>query len=114
MTTATPSASKRKPLLIIAALVFILIGVAYAIWWAIFAANYESTDDAYVHGNLVQVTSQIPGTVIGIGADDRSEEHTSELQSLMRISYAVYCLKKKKQYTELQHNKDDRIRCEIM
>src|SRR3546814_5140165 len=31
-----------------------------------------------------------------IGADVRSEEHTSELQSLMRISYAVFCLKKKK------------------
>src|SRR3546814_8636794 len=30
----------------------------------------------------------------------RSEEHTSELQSLMRISYAVFCLKKKKQYEE--------------
>src|SRR3546814_2517041 len=30
------------------------------------------------------------------GDDDRSEEHTSELQSLMRISYAVFCLKKKK------------------
>src|SRR3546814_9945829 len=29
---------------------------------------------------------------------DRSEEHTSELQSLMRISYAVFCLKKKKKY----------------
>src|SRR3546814_14379284 len=29
-------------------------------------------------------------------ADSRSEEHTSELQSLMRISYAVFCLKKKK------------------
>src|SRR3546814_10334210 len=29
---------------------------------------------------------------------ERSEEHTSELQSLMRISYAVFCLKKKKQY----------------
>src|SRR3546814_4447964 len=29
--------------------------------------------------------------------DGRSEEHTSELQSLMRISYAVFCLKKKKQ-----------------
>src|SRR3546814_9289469 len=29
--------------------------------------------------------------------DSRSEEHTSELQSLMRISYAVFCLKKKKQ-----------------
>src|SRR3546814_2685575 len=31
--------------------------------------------------------------------DDRSEEHTSELQSLMRISYAVFCLKKKKKTT---------------
>src|SRR3546814_3206239 len=30
------------------------------------------------------------------GQDQRSEEHTSELQSLMRISYAVFCLKKKK------------------
>src|SRR3546814_7056922 len=34
------------------------------------------------------------------GRNPRSEEHTSELQSLMRISYAVFCLKKKK-----QHNK---------
>src|SRR3546814_14979563 len=32
----------------------------------------------------------------GRGVDQRSEEHTSELQSLMRISYAVFCLKKKK------------------
>src|SRR3546814_3351471 len=34
-----------------------------------------------------------------VGVDDRSEEHTSELQSLMRISYAVFCLKKKTQNT---------------
>src|SRR3546814_6310388 len=33
----------------------------------------------------------------------RSEEHTSELQSLMRISYAVFCLKKKKKITSNQH-----------
>src|SRR3546814_1018151 len=33
----------------------------------------------------------------GYGLGSRSEEHTSELQSLMRISYAVFCLKKKKQ-----------------
>src|SRR3546814_9516949 len=38
-------------------------------------------------------TVKRPGT--GVGAI-RSEEHTSELQSLMRISYAVFCLKKKK------------------
>src|SRR3546814_1196571 len=36
---------------------------------------------------------ELPGT----GGNGRSEEHTSELQSLMRLSYAVFCLKKKKQ-----------------
>src|SRR3546814_9679609 len=36
----------------------------------------------------------------GTGSATRSEEHTSELQSLMRISYAVFCLKKKKNNTQ--------------
>src|SRR3546814_10335234 len=35
----------------------------------------------------------------------RSEEHTSELQSLMRISYAVFCLKKKKNFKNKPHTK---------
>src|SRR3546814_7965489 len=37
----------------------------------------------------------------GCGRNLRSEEHTSELQSLMRISYAVFCLKKKKKTKEI-------------
>src|SRR3546814_5291894 len=37
-------------------------------------------------------------------ATGRSEEHTSELQSLMRISYAVFCLKKKNRRTNTRHN----------
>src|SRR3546814_7788447 len=37
----------------------------------------------------------------------RSEEHTSELQSLMRISYAVFCLKKKKQKKTTKQNNED-------
>src|SRR3546814_5604020 len=40
------------------------------------------------------------------GVDRRSEEHTSELQSLMRISYAVFCLKKKKNYKYRTSNKE--------
>src|SRR3546814_3577077 len=40
-------------------------------------------------------------TQVRDGADGRSEEHTSELQSLMRISYAVFCLKKKSNETSL-------------
>src|SRR3546814_6096131 len=38
----------------------------------------------------------VPLSITAISSSDRSEEHTSELQSLMRISYAVFCLKKKK------------------
>src|SRR3546814_1533644 len=38
-----------------------------------------------------------PQRVLAAARASRSEEHTSELQSLMRISYAVFCLKKKKQ-----------------
>src|SRR3546814_2672136 len=40
-----------------------------------------------------------------IGQGRRSEEHTSELQSLMRISYAVFCLKKKKKKQHKRTNK---------
>src|SRR3546814_5436618 len=43
------------------------------------------------HGNAEQMSDEKTGQA------HRSEEHTSELQSLMRISYAVFCLKKKKQ-----------------
>src|SRR3546814_10157291 len=44
-------------------------------------------------------------TPLSSGASQgRSEEHTSELQSLMRISYAVFCLKKKNKSRNIQHN----------
>src|SRR3546814_3555932 len=46
------------------------------------------------------------GTVLKVAA--RSEEHTSELQSLMRISYAVFCLKKKKN-TKTEQTSDANI-----
>src|SRR3546814_10518984 len=46
---------------------------------------------------LVDAQDKVPSVYVdGKVANFRSEEHTSELQSLMRISYAVFCLKKKK------------------
>src|SRR3546814_2689519 len=51
------------------------------------------------NGSLGNVLTNSTGTTI-----DRSEEHTSELQSLMRISYAVFCLKKKKITTDQHTN----------
>src|SRR3546814_8968769 len=51
-------------------------------------------------------TLRLGAAVVEGNADHRSEEHTSELQSLMRISYAVFCLKKKtkNQHTIQQYN----------
>src|SRR3546814_3975340 len=46
---------------------------------------------------------RIAALLRGQVAQERSEEHTSELQSLMRISYAVFCLKKKKRQNSTQH-----------
>src|SRR3546814_8478254 len=47
----------------------------------------------------------------GSPARSRSEEHTSELQSLMRISYAVFCLKTKKRQTTHQNTNTTNIEC---
>src|SRR3546814_7653140 len=59
----------------------------------------EMAGMAGMSGMQMRDTSLLPPDVkVGPGLDmvSRSEEHTSELQSLMRISYAVFCLKKKK------------------
>src|SRR3546814_979874 len=46
------------------------------------------------------------GEILNHGCSKRSEEHTSELQSLMRSSYAVFCLNKKKQLIQLRSTYD--------
>jgi membrane fusion protein, multidrug efflux system len=61
---------KRRLLLILFSLVVLAALIAYGAWWYIFARHYESTDDAYVAGNVVQVTPQVAGTVTAIHADD--------------------------------------------
>src|SRR3546814_10269919 len=50
----------------------------------------------YAQPGFKQLDAAREGGLCNVAQDGRSEEHTSELQSLMRISYAVFCLKKKK------------------
>jgi membrane fusion protein (multidrug efflux system) len=61
--------TRRRRIIIVTILLALLL-IAYGIWWAIFARHYEGTDDAYVAGNVVQVTPQVAGTVVAIHADD--------------------------------------------
>src|SRR3546814_1557628 len=62
-------------------------------------ANVVAAQGAYVVPTMATIFAlKDLGPSLGLADESRSEEHTSELQSLMRISYAVFCLKKK------QHN----------
>src|SRR3546814_3571371 len=54
------------------------------------------------HRHLIELHAHQSVSTMSKSALERSEEHTSELQSLMRISYAVFCLKTQKTYTSLQ------------
>jgi membrane fusion protein (multidrug efflux system) len=69
-TSAPELQSKRKRWLAIVVGVFVVAGIGYGAWWALSGRWHESTDDAYVSGNIVQITPQISGTVVAIGADD--------------------------------------------
>ena len=61
---------KRKRLIGAVLAVFIVAGIAYGVHWALVGRYSVSTDNAYVGGNVVQITSQVAGTVVAIGADD--------------------------------------------
>src|SRR3546814_6400970 len=60
--------------------------------------EFFAVQDTCTHGNWALSDGYLDGGVVECTLHfGRSEEHTSELQSLMRISYAVFCLKKKKE-----------------
>jgi membrane fusion protein (multidrug efflux system) len=61
--------ARRKALTAIAAAVA-LVGGSYFAWYWFNGRHYESTDNAYVSANVVQITAQVNGTVLGINADD--------------------------------------------
>ena len=60
----------RKRWMLLVAGAFLLFAIAYGTYWTLALRYIQSTDDAYVSGNVVQITPQISGTVIAIAADD--------------------------------------------
>jgi membrane fusion protein (multidrug efflux system) len=70
---------KRRTLLLVIAAVFVLAGIAwYALYVFVFSLR-ETTDDAYVSGNQVGVSSQIAGTVTAVLADDTQLVHAGQV-----------------------------------
>jgi membrane fusion protein (multidrug efflux system) len=65
----SPRRARRLGLFGLGAVV-ILCGLGYGGYWFFDGRYYESTDDAYVNGDVVQVTSEIPGTVVSLNVDD--------------------------------------------
>ncbi|MFP3754300.1 HlyD family secretion protein [Cupriavidus sp. SIMBA_020] len=71
--TPVPSADnngKRRRLLVALTAAVVVAGLGYGLYWGVYARHFENTDDAYVAGNVVQVTPLVGGTVISITADD--------------------------------------------
>src|SRR5271156_2215875 len=66
---ASSGRSRRLGLISIGAF-GLLSGLGFAAYWFLDARYYESTDDGYVNGDVVQVTSEVPGTVLSLNVDD--------------------------------------------
>jgi membrane fusion protein (multidrug efflux system) len=66
--------------------VLLTMGAVYGAYWAQVLRYHQSTDDAYVGGNVVQITPQISGTVVAIGADDT--QFVKAGQALVRLDPA--------------------------
>ena len=66
---ANGNGSRRRGLVILS-LAVIVCAIGYGAYWGLYARYYQSTDDAYVSGDVVQITSEVPGTVIALHVDD--------------------------------------------
>lgn len=88
---AEPKPSKeRNGTLFKISLVFIVIGVAWFLYWFFYLQYYEYTDDAYANGNMVRIQSAIPGSVVAYYADDT--DFVSEGQLLVFLDDTPYQL----------------------
>jgi membrane fusion protein, multidrug efflux system len=60
----------RRLGLLMLGIVVVLAGLVYGVYWFVNARHFESTDDAYVNGDVVQISSEQPGTVLVVHVDD--------------------------------------------
>ncbi len=78
--------NQRRTALTAVAIVVVLAAIGYGAWYLLFAGRSESTDNAYVQANVVQITPQVSGTVLAINADDT--DFVSAGQTLVKLDPA--------------------------
>lgn len=71
--------ARRKFLLTLATLLFVILGLAYFIYWYVELRHHQETDDAYVAGNQVQIMSQVTGSVTHIYVDNTDKVSQGDL-----------------------------------
>lgn len=76
---AQPPKSRRGFMLKALAGVLVIAAIGWGLWYFLDGRWFEDTDDAYVNGNVVQITPQVPGSVITIGADDGDLVHAGDV-----------------------------------
>lgn len=76
---AMQPASKRRIFLTLFTVVIVILALIYGVYWWKVARFYEETDNAYVNGNIVPITSQIAGTIIAVKADDTQFVSTGQV-----------------------------------
>ena len=81
-----PPTNPRRKALALIAVVVLLAGAGYGAYWALALNHVESTDNAYVNGNVVQITPQVAGTVVAILADEA--DRVTAGQALVRLDPA--------------------------
>ncbi len=67
---ATSGASPRRRILTLIAVLFVTVGLLWLLYWITVLAKRQETDDAYVNGDRVLVSAQVPGTVVAVLTDD--------------------------------------------
>ena len=78
-TKSVSNKTNRKKGLSIFILVLLIIGIACALYWFFFLKDFEETEDAYVGGNQVMVSSQVAGNVAKINADNMDKVHAGDI-----------------------------------
>lgn len=71
--------NKRKFFIILLTVTFLIIAILCGLYWWFIARFYESTDNAYVNGNIIPITAQVGGTIIAVKVDDTQYVSTGQL-----------------------------------